>query len=584
MSDPNICIFRLSKKEEFPGGIKQVEEWIKNKSRGDGRYHFRRRKPRDLPVGSVVVFSIEGKIIGEGIVKQTVRPTPPNMRRQLKQRGDHDYLYYTILKPSSLTIYNRFPETKEVSRQTGLGFSRLFTYIRRMEQYRSILEMAESSSITKRVREVPDAPFRGFSKEIFDSCKASPAINNVRDALERLRLFVEPEMKKLNPRLNGKVSEAKQRMRGGVGWTDWAWLMFTLAPLGSKDSSRPGKPIGAGKLTQLTVNMSKKRLYAGLCLRTYSDRVRLQEALRGPEYDELFEEIAYSLSGRRWIITRTHEDFSEKRARYFSTEDLHGKLLDPRLRWINASFSRNDQMVSTRRISTEIVSVFTELFNLFALANAIHTIDQPKPTRHPPHTLEVLVDMPPSRVVSDEEEIQSTLNYLAKLKIKAQPSRIVIPKKIDTYPVERIALPLNLSPKVFHDSSGPIRYWIERKRRKEEIISRANLLRQLRLNLDQIAKALGTSPEFLQIMVTSPQTDARYTKSNRILVNLLRYEKIQMIEFWLFAIAREIAYIRHKRLSYQHINFMRKVLLVILSKLRADKLEYKKMGTTCASK
>lgn len=88
---------------------------------------------------------------------------------------------------------------------------------------------------------VPRAPFQEFSPKIFDSCEASPKINNVREVLERLRFLIEPELKKLNPNLNGKVSEAKQRMRGGVDWTDWAWLMFTLAPLGSKDSSRPGR-------------------------------------------------------------------------------------------------------------------------------------------------------------------------------------------------------------------------------------------------------------------------------------------------------------------------------------------------------
>ena len=415
---------------------------------------------------------------------------------------------------------------------------------------------------------VPCVPFQGFSREIFDSCEASPKIHNVREALERLRLVVEPELKKLNPKLNGKVSEAKQRMRGGVDWTDWAWLMFTLAPLGSKDSSRPGRPIGAGKMTQLTVNMSKRGLYAGLCLRTYNDRARLQEALRRLENERLFDEIAHSLSGRRWIITRTQEYFSEERARYFSKDDLRGKLLDPRLKWINASFSRYDEIVSKRVITTEIVRIFRELYNLFALATGIRTIDQPRPARSPPRTLEVLVDKPPVKVASDEEEIQSTLDFLARLKMKEMSSAIIVPKKIDSYPVERTVLPLKLRPRVFQHSSGPIRYWLDSKYGEEEIGSRANLLKQLRSKLDQIAIALGKSPGFLQIMVTLPQTDARYIKSNRILVNLLRYERNRILEFWLFAIAREIAYIRYRRLSYQHINFMRKVLIAGLSRLR----------------
>lgn len=150
MSEPNMCVFRLSKKEEFPGGIDEVAQWIVDNSKGKGEYHFRKRKPRVLPVGSTVLFSIEGKIIGEGIVKQSVRPTPLNVRKQLKHIWHHDYPYYVVFKPSSLIVYKRFPNTIEVKRETGLRFSRLFTYIKSMEQYRSILEMANSSSIEKK--------------------------------------------------------------------------------------------------------------------------------------------------------------------------------------------------------------------------------------------------------------------------------------------------------------------------------------------------------------------------------------------------------------------------------------------------
>jgi len=148
MGEPNICIFRLSKKEEFPGGIEEVVKWIEAKSEGKSKYHFRKKKPRALPVGSIVLFSIEGKIIGEGIVKKSVRPTPSSVRKQLRQEDGYDYPYYLMFKPSSLTVYGRFPNSIEVERKTRRRFSRLFTYITK-EEYRSILEMADSSLIEK---------------------------------------------------------------------------------------------------------------------------------------------------------------------------------------------------------------------------------------------------------------------------------------------------------------------------------------------------------------------------------------------------------------------------------------------------
>jgi len=222
------------------------------------------------------------------------------------------------------------------------------------------------------------APFEGFHQSIFDSCEASSKINNAREALEELRIEIEPKIKKLNPKLNGKISEAKQRSQGTVVWTDWAWLMFTMAPLGGKKSSRPGTPIGASNLTQLTVNLSRERVYTGLCLRKNSDKNRLQEKLRETENKMLYEEIVNSLSGRRWIICNQKEGFSSKSARFYSAEDLRGKLLDPKLYWINASFSRDENIVSESRIAKEIFNVFKELYNLYALATNTTLIVQPR--------------------------------------------------------------------------------------------------------------------------------------------------------------------------------------------------------------
>lgn len=123
MSKPTGCIFHLSK-EEFPGGINKVVEWLKRKSIGNGEYRFNKKSARGLQVGSIVLFSIEGKIVGQGTVQQL------------------NYPNYIVLEPSSILIFKkrRRPEVADIKQNTEIKFSRLFSYIPNIEDYRYIVE------------------------------------------------------------------------------------------------------------------------------------------------------------------------------------------------------------------------------------------------------------------------------------------------------------------------------------------------------------------------------------------------------------------------------------------------------------
>jgi hypothetical protein len=151
MAKPSICIFNLSKAKEFPRGAEQVAKWIVNKSRTEGEYLFRKARPLDLPLGSTVIFSVENKIIGEGIVKESAVPTPSNVR---------NYRYRMLFKPSTLMVYDAFPNKHQVTQETGLAFGRLFTYVRKKEQYRAILKLARAT--TREIHEALGSAIRVY--------------------------------------------------------------------------------------------------------------------------------------------------------------------------------------------------------------------------------------------------------------------------------------------------------------------------------------------------------------------------------------------------------------------------------------
>ena len=153
--------------------------------------------------------------------------------------------------------------------------------------------------------------FTGFSAEIFRSCRQSTAINKVRNSLELLMLDIEPLIqKKFNSSIYGIVTKAK--VQGTNDFNDWATLMFTNAPLATKPGPHHGKPLHAHEYTQLSINIDRKMVTAGLCFIKTKNLKNLHVALEKEKNAELFDQIVSSLAGREWVITEKGEGWIPK--------------------------------------------------------------------------------------------------------------------------------------------------------------------------------------------------------------------------------------------------------------------------------
>lgn len=137
---PAVCIFSLSRKE-FPKGIESAIPWLKNKRTSKGMYLFREKSPKRLPQGSVVVFSIENEIFGDGRVKTAPSMTSLKERRRLEKSQGHAYKAKMTIEPGSIRIFDQFPSRRKLMESFGAKFSRLFTYID-WQLYPQILELA----------------------------------------------------------------------------------------------------------------------------------------------------------------------------------------------------------------------------------------------------------------------------------------------------------------------------------------------------------------------------------------------------------------------------------------------------------
>ncbi len=399
------------------------------------------------------------------------------------------------------------------------------------------------------------AVFLGFTKDIFDSCETeTDKINHVRDRLEQLKDVIEPKMQKLDNRLHGIVS--KPKWQGTNDYTDWAWLMFTIAPL-AKSGPWKDKPLRANKLSQLTVNVSRDYLYVGLELKRSKDVWSLHDKLKSNP--GLFDDIVLSLGSMPWDITKHGEDFGEPK--YRDKSELRGALLDPEFYWINTGFARDDHVVGTSKIADEVVKVFRVLFNIYALATGLQPTKQPKPSRKPWKML-VETDTANKRVETDEELIQDVKKMMASVAHGKPPKTTNFKGRNDRHMIERTVRPLNLTAHTHQGRS----YHLDQGHVEKELETRLKLYDEFRDLLDRISSSIEAPKDFLQIMLTDPTSDARYTsEGGYIFANLLRYDVNRSEYFWLTTVAREVAYLKRRRLGYAHQNWMRKVLVTGLT-------------------
>ena len=394
--------------------------------------------------------------------------------------------------------------------------------------------------------------FQGFPIGIFNNCEASANIRIPINILKQLKLEIEPKLKRINIKITGHVSRTK--IPGTNEYNDWAWLYFNTI----------GR--GAYRYSQLTVNISPNRLYVGVNLRRLFEYENFRSEVNKEENRLLFENILNSLSGREWIVSYRRDWWEEQSSRRYTPQEIYGILLNPNLYWINAAFEKNDPMLRNTEIVDEILQTFKELYNIYALASGNNVIRQPKP-RDGVFQHETFIDQSRSIPKSDVDIMLETRNFLKSLISVDKNKKYNLPKRKDQYTVKRIALEINLKPYQLDCNGDSILIYSDKN-----IKSFNDRIMDYYLNfynqIDRINKLLELPDDFLKIMWVDPVSDARYyreNKSNSILLNLARFENNQNFIFWLFAVARELTYIKTGRLSYRFINKLREILIVALT-------------------
>jgi len=393
--------------------------------------------------------------------------------------------------------------------------------------------------------------FNGFSEEIFECCEASEKIRKPINALKELQSEIEPELKRINPNLSGHVSKTK--IAGTNSYNDWAWLYFnTIGPRAYRHS-------------QITVNVSPDRLYVGANLRILSEYLAFRNEIEKEENRLLFEQIIDTLSGREWIISKQGDWWERQTPRSYSSEELRGILLDPELYWINACFEKNEPILRDRRILDEIIQIFKELYNIYALSSGNRTILQPKP-KYKVFEHEIIVDSEEYLPKSDSQIMLEAKKFLSSLKSTKKLGKFHLSGRKDQYSINTIALEFDLKPYQLQYEGKTMIIYSDKsiKPYHDRILKNYS---HFCMQLDNISKLLDLPEGFLKIMFVDLKSDARYYRrkgSNSIFLNLARFEKNKNWFFWLFAAAREITYLRIPRLSYRFINKLRDILTVAL--------------------
>ena len=354
------------------------------------------------------------------------------------------------------------------------------------------------------------SPFDGFSKEVFESCEESEKIRVPINSLKRLQSEIEPRLKAMNSGLIGHVSRTKRA--GTNDYNGWAWLYFNT--IGT----------GAYRYSQLTVNISPFRVYAGVNLRRKTECYALQSKIRKEKNEWLLQQIMRTLGSREWIFSTRNDGWTDQIPRRYSPQELRGLLLDPELYWINACFEEDEPIVRTTRIGGEIARIFRELYNIYALASNNKIISQPKP-KSESFEPKVVVDSGQSVPKSDEKMRSDIERFLSSLEAFREISRTHLSGKRDQYFVKRVALDLDLKPYQLNYKGNPIVVYSDHDVRsiQDKIMKNYSDFRQ---RINRIEDLLELPEDFLKMMYVNPQSDARYQrvgKAKAIFLNLARF-------------------------------------------------------------
>jgi hypothetical protein len=395
--------------------------------------------------------------------------------------------------------------------------------------------------------------FNGISEDIFNCCERSKKIRIPINMLKELREEIEPELKKINPEIKGHVSRIKDR--GTNNYRNWAWLYFNT------------QPREAYKFSQLSVNVSPRRLYVGVDIRTSSEYQNYRKEVMRLENKSQIENDLRILSERDLFVSTEADNWDNAIARKHSVEELRGDLLTPALFWINVPFEKIDPRLRNKSIAKEIVKIFKDLYNIYAFASGNKTISQ-NITNHsfiPPIEVE---DVDSIELQGNEK--RKIDDFLNSLKEGSTATNYYLPGRDDQFVIKRKALEYNLTPQKITIKEADIIIYSDQDigAFKDTILLDYEQFARL---LREIAKLFPLPRDFLKIMFVNVLTDARYSKANdanQIFVNLAAFHSQRDRFFWLFTIIRELAYIKTHRLGYPFFKDMRWLTMHALNNLK----------------
>ena len=134
-----IRVFALSSEDIFrKGDLDFAINWLRHK--GNALYYFRNKKPKNLPIGSIVLFSFEGKVFGQARTSEEVTRLSEQQQRQIKDETGFHYTGTVRFDADSIEVFDDYPLKKEITDLLGITFSRSFTILTRQE-YQGILRM-----------------------------------------------------------------------------------------------------------------------------------------------------------------------------------------------------------------------------------------------------------------------------------------------------------------------------------------------------------------------------------------------------------------------------------------------------------
>jgi hypothetical protein len=135
-----IRVFSLSSKDIFlPNRLDNAIYWLMKK--GNNCYYFRERKPKDFPAGSIAVFSFEGRFFGQAITNKEVLPLSGEEQKRMKRETGFLYTGAVRFEPSSIDVFSKYPEKKDVEKTIGKSLSRNLITLT-WDEYQEILKMA----------------------------------------------------------------------------------------------------------------------------------------------------------------------------------------------------------------------------------------------------------------------------------------------------------------------------------------------------------------------------------------------------------------------------------------------------------